>query len=53
MNMAGYEWRILSGNRKKYKLGAGSLMWLFVWTGVIAVFRIIPVFELVGNMLAG
>ncbi len=53
MNMAGYEWRILSGNRKKYKLGAGSLMWLFVWTGIVVLFRIVPVFEFVGNMLAG
>ena len=50
MNMAGYEWRILSGNRKKYRLGTGSILWLFVWTGIIAVFRIVPVFELVGNV---
>lgn len=53
MNMAGYEWRMLSGNHKKYRPGAGSLIWLFVWMGVIAVLRIIPVFELVGNMLVG
>lgn len=53
MNMAGYEWRILSGNRKKYKLGAGSLIWLFAWTGIVAVFRMVPVFELVGNVFVG
>lgn len=53
MNMAGYEWRILSGNRKKYRLGTGSFLWLFVWTGIIAVFRMFPVFELVGNLFVG
>jgi len=53
MNMAGYEWRILSGNHKKYKLGAGSLIWLFAWTGIVAVFRMVPVFELVGNVFVG
>ncbi|MCM1287342.1 MAG: energy-coupling factor transporter transmembrane protein EcfT [Clostridium sp.] len=53
MNMAGYEWRILSGNHKKYRLGAGSLIWLFVWMGIIAAFRIFPVFELVGALLVG
>lgn len=53
MNMAGYEWRILSGNHKKYRLGTGSIIWLLVWTGVIAAFRIFPVFQLVGNVFVG
>lgn len=51
MNMSGYGWRIKEKKHRKYKFTLSAFLWLIIWTGIIVVFRIVPVFEIVGNIL--